>query len=367
MSQYQSYIPNYLGGISTIPTSSRNPNEVSDAENVLFSNARGAYKRPGTRRLVSNLNRWNIRAEDGVLEVFPVGDQVLQTVIVQNGKASVFWINTDQAEVAEFAEHYKSLRDKGEVQVSEGRVAEGRSNIQNAQNKLDRKGFYFRKEVGGGTRSDILEDPQNPNFRPDEPILITDNNPYLATTNRPEQTFRITRNQSRLFILNRDQEAGLLGQTFPGNEELFRNHWTLYFVASTSGQDVVVTIRWESNGGKVEQVLELGQIGIETAGEELLSAWNKIVGGPPSGISIRAKGQVATVRITDTALISNLSFEYSNMAVVELSEEDNIRSVPSFAALPPTAPNNMVVQVSGSAVTRLDDVWVRFEEVKEEE
>lgn len=380
MSIYKSHIANYLGGISTIPTSSRNPNEVTDAENCLFSDARGAYKRPGTKRIVSNLDQWGIDLAESMIEVFPVGEDVLQCVVVQDGKAHVFWVNVDESEIKEFVDHYTEILNAGEYErakaqavldsgtatpqeETDARIKLNGANekIQIATSKLNHKGFYHGKE-------DILEDPQNPELKLDSPVISTTKEPegYLKVEEdkTPEETFRVTKNQSRLFILNRDKEVGLRGDTFPGNDE-FRHHYLIYFVALTSGQDVSVTFNWKSNSGAVTQKLDLGQIGIETAGEKLKEVWDGLT-ETPEGFEIKAKGQVVSIRILDTATISDLSFEFSNIAHVELSENEEIRSVPSFRALPPTAPNHMVVQVSGSAVTKLDDVWVRFEKTEEE-
>ena len=358
MANYQSYIPNYLGGICTIPSVSRTPSEVTDAENCLFSEARGCYKRPGTKRIVSNLA---IDDEETMIEVFPVGKDVLQVVAVQNKKAHVFWINVNERETEEFVENHKNRLKEAEADLKENpENTEALNKKFDAELKLRQRGFYFNK-------NDELVDPQNPNTVFNSPVITTDTKPevdYLELPDGqiPEETFRITKDQGRVFILNRDKKVELLANLFPKNTN-FANHYLIYFVAITSGQDAKVTLEWEQGDEKKSQEVELGQVGIETVGEIFEDKWNEL-DTIPEGFEIQAEGQVATIRVKDFT-IKNLKITVSNIADVQLKEEDGERSVPSFAALPPIAPSGMIVKVTGSRVTKLDDTWLRYEVNKE--
>lgn len=386
MTEYQRQIPDYLGGICTIPTTSRNPNEVTDAENCLFSEARGCYKRPGTKRIVSDLETWI--GKESIIEVFPVGRDVLQVVTIQDGKAQVFWVNVDENEVKEFVEFYSDQLTEGnselevakkeleaandpspEREEAQKKIREASEKLAEANRKLKQRGFYHKKK--GNNYS--LVDPQNLNPELTSPIIET-KNPYLTITPRktikivengmvvdkdipdqtPEKSFRITKDQGRVFILNRDKEVKLTSEEFPDNDK-FGNHWLLYFVALTSGRDVSVTVKWNDGSRK----LDLGQVGIETVGEDFLRAWNGLE-DKPNGFQVIAKEQVVSVRLLSND-ISDLKFEFENVAVVVVSEEDGIRAVPSFEALPNFAPEGMIIQVSGSAVTKLDDTWLQYE------
>ena len=338
MSDYQSYIPNFLGGIATIPTTSRQVNEVKDAENCLFSEARGCYKRPGTKRIVSDLD---IEDEESMIEVFPVGQDVLQVVAVQDGKAYVFWVDVDQENKIENDNDLKKY----------------------LENNPDKKGFYIGKPEGNYS----LVDPQNQNLKLSAPIIKTEAN-YLKLPKEktPEETFRVTKNQSRVFILNRDKDVRLTGDIFPGNGR-FKNHWLIYFVALTSGRDVMVELSWKKGTDRKLVKLDLGQVSVETVAQDFLDKWEELDEATLSNedrddFQILAKERVASVRILDSE-VTDLKFKFRNVATLELTEneDEEIHSVPSFPALPPFAPDGMIVQVSGSAVTKLDDLWVRFE------
>ena len=317
----------------------------------MFSEARGCYKRPGTKRIVSDLA---IDDKETMIEVFPVGQDVLQVVTVQDGKAQVFWVNVDENEIREFVRFYEQVLEDDNSSTQQK---------QEAQTKLDQRGFYFKKN--GNSYS--LVDPQNPDLKLGAPIITTEDSYLEIPEDRtPEETFRVTKNQSRIFILNRDKDVRLTGATFPGNGR-FKNHWLIYFVALTSGRDVGVTMSWKKGTERKLVKLDLGQVSIETVAQDFLDKWEELDEATLSDedrddFQILAKERVASVRILDSE-VTDLKFEFRNVATVELteSEDEEIHSVPSFPALPPFAPDGMIVQVSGSAVTKLDDLWVRFE------
>ena len=307
MSEVNGLISDFLGGLCTLPPINRNRNEVSDARNVLFSTARGCYRRPGTIQVVQ-LGQWvSSPFADRAIWTFPISADVFQVVMVRSGHCEIFW-------------------------------ADQRT-----------KDFYRN------TRGEYVcpEDLERPLPRP----VIVSRSAYLnlRSGQKAAESFRVIRAQGKVYVLNRNATVELTSRTTRDNSA-YRHYYMIYFVAVTSGLEASLTVKWENSGAQSQRVVLGESAGVESAGEKFAAEWTET-----TSLAVTGRGNMAILYNADPDRITDIEITSENIATVVITEEsDDLKSVPSFQALPPYAPRDWIVQVSGSAETRLDDTWLRF-------
>lgn len=238
--QFPGYIPNVLGGITTTPTTDRRVNEVADARNVLFSPARGAFRRPGVtdviRQSQSALEASFDARERQAMWTFPVQDQVLQVLLLKDGEWELFWVDLRTND-------YYQQEGKGYV----------------APDAPDRPIPPVGEEVGRRR------------------YLIQGRSPYLdiPAGRDPHEFFRVQRLNGRLFILNRSKTPAFQGDPDSPNKVLaspdnsrYNEFFILTFFAVTSGLPASVEIKLRKGVETVTRRVVMGEdIFIDQAGE----------------------------------------------------------------------------------------------------
>ena len=408
MTQVRSSIPNFLGGLSTLPPVLRERTEVAEADNVLFSLADGAYRRPGTELIhrfltrptewfldpgeelpdpypfsdetKAQLERGGIAPEDYVgrlirgqraIWAFPVSASRVQVLLVGHGTWETLWLDLETNDL---------LRD-----------GDG--------NPIDSLG----RPIGAPTlfgRSDYLK-IRNARGEPLRWPEVLDEKRGV----RPQRTFRATKSESRIWILNKtvpvrltDTRADQNAHNLEFRSGYHFNHWMLIFYALTSGRDVRVAMTFEFEEEdktltKYGQEFNLGdEDGIETVAENFKKQWERNLSNsgaqllpnayrtkPPNDVRdlfvVEAKRQTAAVRALGLK-IKKLKFYFQNVAARAVSDdakkEDGtpdlaLSGLPTPESLPATAPRDWILEVQGSSSSELDNAWYRFKVPEDEE
>lgn len=366
MTQVRSSIPNFLGGKSTLPSVSRESTEVAEAKNVLFSREDGVYRRPGAEIIYRLLNRGvdtfvskNDTRPEGIGEnliryqramwCFPASATRAQILLLGHGNWETFFIDLKTNDL---------LRDKDGVAID---FDDNPVPLQSYHGTSEYLRFRDR-------RGEPLTWAQ----------VLDENGPQP----RPQQVFRVTKSEGRIWILNRTAPVALGNARAPenaGKSGFHQNHWMIVFYALTSGQEVRMAMTFQFDGAKYGQEFSLGSDGVETIAERFVAAWaenpentepkllptdfrTKPTDAIRSQFDVRARRQTATIRTLSTD-ITGLDFKFLNVAARPVSDaagDKALAGLPTIESLPATAPRDWIVEVQGSSVSQVDNAWYRF-------
>ena len=345
MPTFTGYLPDFLGGTCTIPVVNRRANEVSEARNVLFSRARGAYRRPPVVEEIKSLGLDDPGAKRAMW-CFPVAENVLQVVMVRHGRSKIdftqptgwwemFWVDL---KTHDFLKHNGTSIDHTGFPLIDSKVA-----------------------TTTGTGLSVL----------------TGESQYLLLPRPdadPHEYFRVIRVSGRILILSRNMDVrytarryglpGVAAKPSDGNKA-YDGNWLIYFVAITSGLEAKIIVNWTEGSENKNQEVSLGEASaIETGGQRFADGWMET-----PGFNIQGRRNTALLSLTGTPEITNVQITSENCAIVVVNNEGtrNESTVPSFQALPPIASDRWRVKVTGNVQTRLDDVWVEYKPNKEED
>lgn len=384
MTQIRSSVPNFLGGLSTLPLTLRERTEVAEAENVLFSLADGAYRRPGTEIIHRFLNRpvpefigpgdaipthaalgitnqmvdvGNLIRYQRAMWAFPISGYQAQILLLGHGTWETLWID---------------LKTNSLLRNSQGQpIDSDRNPISPPYPSHFGRSQYLRFHTREGdplTWAQVL-DPQGP--RP-----------------TPQQVFRVTKSEGKIWILNKTVPARMTTRRAAQNSNIIKDglptgyhkdHWMIIFYALSSGQDARIAMTFQADGVKHGQEFNLGSDGVETIAERFVVEWManpentdaKLLPAdfqtkPPDAVrarfDVRARGQTASVRVLDDS-ISDLEFRFLNVAGRPVSDnagDTALAGLPTVESLPATAPRDWIVEVQGSSTSRIDNAWYRF-------
>ena len=357
------YLPDFLGGTCTIPVVNRRANEVSEARNVLFSRARGAYRRPPVVEEVELLGvPTHIDAtEDSprrpikrAMWCFPVRENVLQVVMVRHLHWEMFWVDLKTHD-------FLRGRFGNPIDHTGSLLLDNPSLEERAKAKKENREISITATVAGT-----------------EGAILTGESDYLripTETDDPHEAFRVIRVSGRILILNRNMDVrytarryglpGVAAKPSDGNKT-YDGNWLIYFVAITSGLEAKIIVNWTEGAESKKQEVSLGEASaIETAGQRFANGWTET-----AGFALQGRRNTALLSLTGTPDIKEESVQITseNCAIVVVANEGtkNESTVPSFQALPPIASDRWRVKVTGNVQTRLDDVWVEYKPNKEE-
>lgn len=352
MPTFTGYLPDFLGGTCTIPVVNRRSNEVSEARNVLFSRARGAYRRPPVVEEITSLGLDDPGAKRAMW-CFPVAENVLQVVMVRHRYWEMFWVDLKT---------HDFLRGHAGIPV-------------------DHTGFLLldnpsqKKREEARNKGEVI--PIVATQVGTDGAILTGESPYLAIpveTEDPHEHFRVIRVSGRILILSRNMDVrytarryglpGVAAKPSDGNKT-YDGNWLIYFVAITSGLEAKVIVNWIEGAENKKQEVSLGEASaIETAGQRFANGWTET-----AGFAIQGRRNTTLLSLTGTPEVSNVQITSENCAIVVVNNEGakNESTVPSFQALPPIASDRWRVKVTGNVQTRLDDVWVEYKPNKEED
>ena len=392
-------IPNLAGGLSTLPSLDRNPTEVPDSWNMLFSNTHGAYKRPGTETVGG---KFVLNPGCKILNGRPVDVTDPKDPRYTGRYFATFFISPT---VYQFLMVGSGVWETGWVDLSND----------SHTNSVTKTGNELLKVTPEGTPIEQFTNTDAPMLRGMNEYFIYDEDPD-GRIPHPREVFRATRIGGRIFVVNNrrrvqfTRQVGQYEETSDrrGIDILHKNHYQILFYAITSGQAVKINLSWIANWGdtnyrKYDWVFTMSNLNIETIAEQFVETWENssyslkelfIVSGLQRTAAIRVKelatsknlvqedesyyentgtnlspdkGDEITLVTTNPPAdamikVSNVKFSFTNVAAHVLdSTVSGGNQIPSTQARPITSVDQWNLKITGGTADSSDDIWIKFQ------